>query len=643
MQSSAGGDSNGMTNSEVGMGLLSPKSSVGGRFNNKRARRQIRPSGPLHRWMESLESRQLLSLTIDVRLPGGGKSLELEGSRETVEMEVWAVVRGNDANPDNEGLAAVVGKFLSPDINGGAVRGDLTAANVGPFSGEPPYNGLGSEPGTQTDLDGDGDLDIGLLDDADTHRGFFAARAASMVTTQHGVVKNGAREYLIGRLTFAAKQLLDGEQTQIQFVRRQNMVSAMWKEDGQIMDTGVAPDLPILVGEPVVLTRAVDDKTPTASLETGSPPRAGYGTHVFTVRYTDLVGVKLSTIGAGDVTVTGPGFQATATYLGTTATGDSDRIAANYRIDAPGGFWDSVDNGTYTVRVNAGQVEDVSGNRIGAVTAGTFVVNVPNVILVGKTLVINGTKAKNTISLAKVKTNVAVTLDGVTSSFSLKKAKTFLISGLAGNDSITVATGLGSATIDGGSGNDKITGGWSHDVLSGGSGNDTIYGGLGNDKLSGGDGADKLLGEDGNDWLDGGGGTDWMSGGIGTDTLDYATRTAALNVTLDGKGNDGQAGEKDNAQADIENITGGEGNDMIVGSALNNALIGGGGKDTIYGGAGNDVITGGLGFDSLLGGDGDDVFKARDSEMDVIFGDAGQNSAQLDSMDKRINIKTLLK
>ena len=58
---------------------------------------------------------------------------------------------------------------------------------------------------------------------------------------------------------------------------------------------------------------------------------------------------------------------------------------------------------------------------------------------------------------------------------------------------------------------------------------------------------------------------------------------------------------------DIENGTGGSGNDIITGNDLANVLIGNGGADTINGAGGNDTINGGAGVDILSGGAGDDT------------------------------------
>ncbi|CAN0505675.1 unnamed protein product, partial [Phaeothamnion confervicola] len=56
----------------------------------------------------------------------------------------------------------------------------------------------------------------------------------------------------------------------------------------------------------------------------------------------------------------------------------------------------------------------------------------------------------------------------------------------------------------------------------------------------------------------------------------------------------------------IENVTGSDFGDIIVGNGSNNRLEGGDGNDFLSGGFGNDVLIGGNGVDTLLGGDGDD-------------------------------------
>ena len=91
-------------------------------------------------------------------------------------------------------------------------------------------------------------------------------------------------------------------------------------------------------------------------------------------------------------------------------------------------------------------------------------------------------------------------------------------------------------------------------------------------------------------------------------------------VTIDDVANDGESGEGDNVQTDIENVFGGSGGDTLTGSASANLLTvglvrtrlpavrqldslnGGDGNDTLNGGDGNDTLDGGLGADSISGG-----------------------------------------
>jgi len=144
-------------------------------------------------------------------------------------------------------------------------------------------------------------------------------------------------------------------------------------------------------------------------------------------------------------------------------------------------------------------------------------------------------------------------------------------------------------SIIGSSGNDRITGGGSQGIV--------IFGGAGNDTLAGGPGNDTLIGGQGNDWfLEGLSGTttgaDVFVGSDGIDTIDYSGRSAGVTVTLDGTADDGEGGtEGDNVGTDIENIIGGDGNDILTGSSKNNIIIGGLGADSMSGGGGLDTVS----------------------------------------------------
>jgi VCBS repeat-containing protein len=184
------------------------------------------------------------------------------------------------------------------------------------------------------------------------------------------------------------------------------------------------------------------------------------------------------------------------------------------------------------------------------------------------------------------------------------------IYGLGGDD--TLLGGANTDYINGGAGNDVITGGGGNDYLIGGSGNDTFNYGI----------------NDGNDVVDGGAGTDtlvitgssndilyaYLSAGVitqvngttlsniehitvdlgsDTDRLEYVT-SDAVTVNL---ANGTATGFS--SITNIENVTGGDGNDTLIGSSVANVINGGNGNDTIRGGGGNDTIDGGAGIDLL--------------------------------------------
>src|SRR5207247_1332933 len=79
----------------------------------------------------------------------------------------------------------------------------------------------------------------------------------------------------------------------------------------------------------------------------------------------------------------------------------------------------------------------------------------------------------------------------------------------------------------------------------------------------------------------------------------YAILRYPVAVLLDGVANDGEAGESDNLMADVENVTGGSGDDILSGDAGANVLDGGLGNDTLEGGPGADTLIGGSGTDTV--------------------------------------------
>lgn len=189
--------------------------------------------------------------------------------------------------------------------------------------------------------------------------------------------------------------------------------------------------------------------------------------------------------------------------------------------------------------------------------------------------------------------------------------------------------GNGDDTLTGGSGSDTLIAAGGDDLLSGEAGNDLLNGGLGADTIDGGDDIDtvdysnsnaavtvdlssnaaqsgghaagdilidieRIVGSRFNDVFFGGYGYRYDGRG-GLDRVSYAAETVDLTVDLRITG----AQDNDDVLVAIEAVTGGSGDDLLIGSSTANSLIGGNGADTLIGGSGADTLTGGGGTDTV--------------------------------------------
>src|SRR5262249_14423467 len=94
------------------------------------------------------------------------------------------------------------------------------------------------------------------------------------------------------------------------------------------------------------------------------------------------------------------------------------------------------------------------------------------------------------------------------------------------------------------------------------------------------------------------GGVVTFDGQDGADTLDYSAYTAGVRVNLALGTATGVLGGVSN----VENVTGGQGDDILVGNDLANGLRGGAGRDILIGRGGADQLFGEAGDDLLIGG-----------------------------------------
>jgi Ca2+-binding RTX toxin-like protein len=177
-----------------------------------------------------------------------------------------------------------------------------------------------------------------------------------------------------------------------------------------------------------------------------------------------------------------------------------------------------------------------------------------------------------------------------------------------------------------------------NDILTGNDGPDNISSGYGDDIISGGKGNDSIDGSYGNDTylFNLGDGQDTVTDYAGTDQIVFRAGINAQDILMEASGSNlviKFAGLSDQVTINnffsssgykIENlkfadgsifnimqgltVTGGSGNDNIIGSPFTDTLNGGNGNDYIYGSDGDDNITGGEGNDALKGGNGDDKY-----------------------------------
>jgi serralysin len=194
--------------------------------------------------------------------------------------------------------------------------------------------------------------------------------------------------------------------------------------------------------------------------------------------------------------------------------------------------------------------------------------------------------------------------------------------------------------LDGDVGDDTLCGGNGPDILIGGRGTDTaVYaesasavsvnlavgagwwgsaegdllssienlgGSLFNDVLTGNTLQNVLFGNNGNDTLIGDAGADTLSGGEGMDTASYSGSSVGVTVVLySGLTNNGDA--EGDVLSSIENLTGSNFADGLLGDSGVNYLTGLNGDDTLKGFGGADTLDGGIGNDTLHGGAGADT------------------------------------
>jgi Ca2+-binding RTX toxin-like protein len=294
-------------------------------------------------------------------------------------------------------------------------------------------------------------------------------------------------------------------------------------------------------------------------------------------------------------------------------------------------------NGDDTLVGGAGDDTLEGGNGADDMDGGTHTL--------GDTVTYNPSASDLTVTLDDVANDGGVgELDNV-------RSTNEIILGGVGDDSITGSAN--AETLNGGGGNDTLNGAGGADLLVGGTGSDTasyaggaggtitldltandpggdnvqtenVIGSGGADTITGDAAVNRLDGAGGADTVNGGGGADVLVGGVGdgadhynggaaVDTVTYAGLTGPVNITLNGTASVTDGDVMDS----VENATGSNGNDTIVGSAAANKLNGMFGNDTLEGDPTITCPVGGTppcfstSNDQLIGERGNDILRGR--------------------------------
>ena len=120
-------------------------------------------------------------------------------------------------------------------------------------------------------------------------------------------------------------------------------------------------------GEPVlVITEGTDAPPPLPRVTAPDITSGGGSSYSFDVDYSGA-GLSAGDVGTDDVTVLDSAGRAVA-VTGVTTTARGNALTARYEIAAPGGGWDSADNGVYRVTVKTGGVSGAGGASVGALS-----------------------------------------------------------------------------------------------------------------------------------------------------------------------------------------------------------------------------------------------------------------------------------
>lgn len=134
---------------------------------------------------------------------------------------------------------------------------------------------------------------------------------------------------------------------------------------------------------------------------------------------------------------------------------------------------------------------------------------------------------------------------------------------------------------------------------------------------------DELIGTGGFDEMVAGSGRDYVSAHEGSDSVHG--------------GADGDHVEGDNGNDTVHCEAGNENPSVGVNNQTSGFCWGGANTDDVFGGLGEDEVASGYGTDHIWGKEDNDAMKAHDGYADVVGGDGGYDTCDIDSPDTAFN------
>ncbi|HEY1685798.1 MAG TPA: hypothetical protein VGG19_13615 [Tepidisphaeraceae bacterium] len=427
--------------------------------------------------VEMLERRRLLSLTVDLQVDGIDPSSPVNDTASIVDahtianpqagtvydVSIWAVVHGTDTDGSNDSLDEMFGSLIASNLRAGgyfgAVEGSFSVPTLEPYFNSTTFE---AAPGVQY-TDANGNIDIGSTSNSTLDAGdfFHPVLDSSNSPSPSNLLGEGSadagQEQEVATTTFTVTSVVNGPPTTLEFSPRpqvQEEVSAVWFEDGNLVDTQDDPSAVFAAGLGITITDS-DTIAPTASA-TFSPIIGGASAYQFTVTYSDNQELDTNRFGSQNILVSGPhGYSQLATYEGAADADLSsdpayDPITATYQITPPDGSWDGADNGTYLFILEANQVTDISEN-----TAASTVIGVASLTVEGVVSITPSTQSVNEDSSTPASFTVTRT-DGLNDDYAEALAVNYTVSGSAVSGtnytaltgSVTIPVGQASAIID---------------------------------------------------------------------------------------------------------------------------------------------------------------------------------------------------